>query len=165
MVVATDPTLRGIQIEYGGTGTLREYVRGGAFPVTNTNISTNASSLTIRQFAGTSRFSISGGSTEVIGSGSRSGAGSKSVTTSSASSGTIAGGSSPYAFLWQYVSGDTFTPNTSTSSSTTFTTSITVGAGGSVTKTGVYRCRVTDNASTVIFGPNCTVQATLEATS
>lgn len=116
-------------------------------------------------FYGKSNFSVSGGSTSVSGSSTRSGAGSKSVTTSSASAGTPVGGTSPYSYLWQYVSGDTFTPTTSTSSSTTFSVLITVALGESVTKSGVYRCRVTDSASNVAYGPNCTVEATLSEVS
>lgn len=108
---------------------------------------------------------VTGGSTFVTGSSTRAGAGSKAVTTSSASVGTVSGGSTPYSYLWQYVSGDTFTPNTSTSSTSTFTVTITVGLGESVTKTGIYQCRVTDNAGSVAYGPQCTVEATLSETS
>jgi len=164
-------TLSTIQTEFGGINPigLNEYYAGGAnvpSGTTGTNGAVPSSgAISMSIFYGTSQFSISGGSTSVSGSDFIFGAGTQNVTTSSASSGTITGGSSPYAFLWQYVSGDSFTPNTSTSSSTTFTTSITVGVSQSVTKTGVYRCRVTDNASAVIFGPDCTVEATLTETS
>ena len=109
--------------------------------------------------------SVSGGSTSVSGSSTILGAGTKTVTTSSASVGTVSGGSTPYSYLWEYVSGDSFTPNTSTSSSTTFSRNITVAVGESVTATGVYRCRVTDAASRVAYGPDCTVSATLTETS
>ena len=56
-VNVSNPGLRGIQAEYGGTGTLRAYVRGGAIvPINaNNNISTNANGLSIRQFAGTTK--------------------------------------------------------------------------------------------------------------
>jgi len=114
---------------------------------------------------GKSSFSVSGGSTFVDGSDTRLGAGSKTVTTSSASVGTIVGGTAPFSYLWQYVSGDTFTPNTSTSNTTTFSKNMTVSVGESVTNTGVYRCRITDSASNVIYGPNCTVETTLTETS
>ena len=109
--------------------------------------------------------SVSGGSTSVSGNATRSGAGTSTVTTSSASIGTVSGGATPYTYLWQYVSGDTFTPTTSTFSSTTFSTNITVGIGESVTKTGVYQCRVTDAAGATAYGPQCTVSATLTETS
>ena len=114
---------------------------------------------------GKSSFSVSGGSTSVSGSSTRLGAGSKTVTTSSASVGTVVGGTSPYSYLWEYVSGDTFTPNTSTSNTTTFSKILTVDVGETVEATGVYRCRVTDSASSVIYGPNCTVFAQLTETS
>jgi len=160
-------TLSTIQTEFGGTNPigLDEYYAGGAnvpSGTTGTNGAVPSSgAISISAFYGTSKFSISGGDPFVSGIGFISGAGTQAVTTSSASSGTITGGSSPYTFLWQYVSGDAFTPNTSTLSSTTFSTTITVGGAGEVTKTGVYRCRVTDNTSAVIFGPDCTVEATL----
>lgn len=108
---------------------------------------------------------VTGGSTSVSGSSTRAGAGSKAVTTSSASVGTVTGGTTPYSYLWQYVSGDTFSPNTSTSSSSTFTVTITVGLGGTVTKTGIYQCRVTDTAGNIAYGPQCTVSATLSESS
>lgn len=114
---------------------------------------------------GKSSFSVSGGSTSVSGFSTRLGAGSKTVTTSSASVGTVVGGTSPYSYLWEYVSGDTFTPNTSTSNTTTFSKILTVAVGEIVEATGVYRCRVTDSATNVIYGPNCTVFAQLAETS
>jgi len=109
--------------------------------------------------------STSGGSTNVSGSAVRIGPGNSSVTTSSASVGTVTGGTTPYSYLWGYVSGDVFTVNSSTSSSTTFTASITVGVGGSVTKTGVYQCRITDAAGAIGYGPQCAVSATLTESS
>jgi hypothetical protein len=108
---------------------------------------------------------VTGGSTFVSGGSTRTGAGSKVVTTSSASVGTVSGGSPPYSYLWQYVSGDTFTPNSSTLSSTTFSVTITVGTGETVTKTGIYKCRVTDSSGGTAYGPQCTVEATLSETS
>lgn len=109
--------------------------------------------------------SISGGSTLVTGSSTILGAGSKTVTTSSASVGTVTGGVAPYSYLWQYVSGDSFSANSISSSSSTFSTTLTVSAGQSVTSTGVYRCRVTDALSQVAYGADCTVEATLTETS
>jgi hypothetical protein len=106
-------------------------------------------------------FFVTGGSTSVSGSATRPGAGSLQVTTTSATVGTITGGTSPYSYLWQYVSGDTFSVISSTSGSTTFSTTITIETNGSVTKTGIYRCQVTDGVGRVIYGPNCTVSATL----
>jgi len=122
--------------------------------------------ISLSNFYGKSSFSISGGTTYVSGADTRSGGGGKTVTTfSSASAGTISGGTSPFSYLWQYVSGDTFTPTTATSSSTTFSKILLVTIGETTTATGVYRCRVTDNDSNVIYGPNCTIELSLSETS
>lgn len=164
-------SLADIQTEFGGSNPIgmNEYYAGGAYVPSGT-IGTygavpTSGTISIRNFYGTQKFSISGGSTSVSGSDTRLGAGSKTVTTSSASAGTIVGGTAPFSYLWEYVSGDTFSPNTSTSSSTTFSKNMTVSVGQTVTNTGVYRCRVTDSASNVIYGPNCTVETTLTETS
>ena len=164
-------TLSDIQTEFGGSNpiSLSEYYAGGANVPAGTTGTYGAvpssGQISIQNFYGTQKFSVSGGSTFVDGSDTRVGAGSKTVTTSSASVGTIVGGTAPFSYLWQYVSGDTFTPNTSTSNSTTFSKNMTVSVGESVTNTGVYRCRITDSASNVIYGPNCTVETTLTETS
>jgi len=119
--------------------------------------------ISMNNLRGKSSFSASG-TTSVSGSDTRLGAGSKTVTTSAASV-TPSGGTSPYSYLWEYVSGDTFLPNTSTSNSTTFSKNMTVSVGQTVEATGVYRCRVTDSASNVVYGPNCTVFTQLTETS
>jgi hypothetical protein len=164
-------SLADIQGEFGGSNpiSLSEYYAGGGLVPSGTTGTYGAvpssGTISIQNFYGTQKFSISGGSTFVDGSDTRLGAGSKTVTTSSASAGTIVGGTAPFSYLWEYVSGDTFSPNTSTSSSTTFSKNMTVSIGQTVTNTGVYRCRVTDSASNVIYGPNCTVETTLTETS
>lgn len=104
---------------------------------------------------------VIGGSTLASGSDTRFGAGSKTVDVPSVTVGTVSGGTAPYTYLWEYVSGDVFTITDDTASATTSSISITVDVGESATKTGVYKCKVTDNVSTVVYGPNCTLQATL----
>lgn len=71
---------------------------------------------------------------------SRSGGGS---LTSSAATGTAAGGAGGYSYAWTHVSGSNYTINSPSSASTTFTTTLT----GSQFKSGVYRCTVTDSLS------------------
>ena len=84
-----------------------------------------------------------------------------SVTATTGSTVTTAGGGQPpYAYLWQYVSGDTATPLNPASADTTFSRTVTQNAFFSVTLTGVYRCRVTDALSTVVFTGNVTVETT-----
>jgi hypothetical protein len=73
---------------------------------------------------------------------------------------TAGGGQPPYAYLWQYVSGDTATVLSPTNAVTAFSRTVTQNAFFSVTRTGVYRCRVTDALSTVVFTGNVTVETT-----
>jgi hypothetical protein len=109
-------------------------------------------------------FMTTGGSTTSSQYDTRLGAGTQVVTVPSFTAGTVSGGTTPYSYLWEYVSGDTFTINSPATAATTASIPITVGIGQSVTKIGVYRCRITDGASTVIYGPNCSLSATLEET-
>ena len=73
---------------------------------------------------------------------SRSGGGSATSNTVTA---TASGGAGGYTYAWTYVSGNSYTINSSTSASTTFTTTLVSGAY----KTGVYRCTVTSGGATV----------------
>jgi hypothetical protein len=73
-------------------------------------------------------------------SGFRTGAG--SVTTAAATA-TATGGTPGYSYAWTHVSGDTFTVNSESSASTTFTTTLSAGTF----KEGVYRCTATDSVS------------------
>jgi len=162
----TPLSLSGIQTEFGGANPigLSEYYAGGAYVPTGTTGTYGAvpttGAISIRNFYGTSQFAVLGGSTFVSGTNSRSGAGNVTTTTSSATGGTVVGGSTPYTYLWEYVSGDVATANTATSVSTTFTRTVAVGTGQTIVKSGVYRLKITDNQTNVIYGPNCTVQTT-----
>lgn len=71
---------------------------------------------------------------------SRVGAGS---ITSSTATATADGGAGGYTYAWAHVSGDSYTINSPSSAGTTFTTSVLAGQ----LKSGVYRCTVTDSAS------------------
>jgi hypothetical protein len=76
---------------------------------------------------------------------------------------TASGGQAPYTYLWEYVSGDTATATTGTSASTTFSRTVTQTSPFLVTRTGLYRCRVTDALSTIAYTGNVTVNTTHEA--
>jgi len=105
------------------------------------------------------------GSVSVFGGGTRSGTGSNTITTTAASV-TVTGGSSPYTYAWQYVSGDTAGVSTDTSSSTTFFRNMTITSlGQTVELIGYYRCKVTDNNGTIVYGPTCMVDTVLSETS
>lgn len=111
-------------------------------------------------------FTVTGGSTTASGIGFRTGAGSNTITSSSANVGTITGGNASHLYLWEYVSGDTFTVTSSTANSTTFSKLLSVsGVGESNVASGTYRCRVTDAASRIVYGPNCTITLTLSENS
>jgi hypothetical protein len=71
----------------------------------------------------------------------RSGAGS---VTSAAATGSGTGGAGGYTYAWTYVSGSSYTINSSTSASTTFTTNLVAEQY----KSGVYRCTVTSGGVT-----------------
>lgn len=64
--------------------------------------------------------------------------------TSAAATATASGGAGGYTYAWTYVSGDSFTINSSTSASTTFTTTLVSGGY----KLGNYRCTVTSGGAT-----------------
>lgn len=117
----------------------------------------SSGSISMNDLRGKSYFRVSGGSTAVFGAGSRLGAGSVAATTNAASGGTVEGGQSPYSFSWEYVSGTAATINSPNSGTTTFSRSASVLVGEMITRTGVYRCKITDGNGIVIYGPNCTV--------
>jgi hypothetical protein len=104
--------------------------------------------------AGVSPSTVSGSET-VLGTGSVS----VTVITGDATT-TVSGGSAPYTYLWEYVSGDTATVLNSTNAVTAFSRTVTQISPFTVVLTGVYRCRVTDALSTVVFTGNVTVETT-----
>jgi hypothetical protein len=77
--------------------------------------------------------------------------------TSDPATGTGAGGSGGYTYAWTYVSGDSYTINSPSSATTTFTTTL----ASEQIKTGTYRCTVTDSASNTA---SSTIEVQLEAT-
>ena len=81
--------------------------------------------------------SISPGSLYTIISGGGS-------ATSSSATATASGGAGGYTYAWTRVSGDSYTINSSTSASTTFTTTLSNGQF----KSGIYRCTVTSGSVT-----------------
>lgn len=68
---------------------------------------------------------------------------------------TASGGTAPYTYLWERFSGDTVTITSATDASTTFQFTNSFPTPDS--KTGVYRCVVTDATSTVAYSPNVSV--------
>lgn len=65
---------------------------------------------------------------------------------------TPSGGSGGYTYAWERVSGDTYTVTNPTSASTAFSTS-----ASNTSKSGVYRCKVTDSVSTVAYSTSFNV--------
>jgi hypothetical protein len=165
-------SLNDIKGEFGGptAPSLGDYYAGGTYVPAGTSGTNGAvpssGTISISSFYGTTKFSISGGTTSVSGSSSRFGAGFKTVVTSTASAGTVVGGTAPISYLWEYVSGDTgFGANSGTSSSTAFSIVLYVAGGETTVANAVWRCKVTDNSGSIIYGPNCDVEATLVETS
>lgn len=141
-------SLSDIKGEFGGNASpaLEDYYAGGSFVPSGTS-GTNgpvptSGTIGIFNFYGTSHILPL---TVTVSPGylykSRTGTGS---ITSNVDTGSGAGGVAPYTYAWTYVSGDSYTINSPASAATTFTTAVSSGA----TKSGVYRCTVTDSAST-----------------
>lgn len=68
--------------------------------------------------------------------------GGNELLTSALATGNETGGKSPYTYLWEFVSGDSFTINDPTLKSTTFQSNDT-----DVALLGIYKCTVTDDNS------------------
>lgn len=69
---------------------------------------------------------------------------------------TVTGGTPPYTYLWQRVSGNSSTFATSPTANTTDWI-FTGGGFGNPIKNSVWRCQVTDAASTTIYTANVSV--------
>ena len=94
--------------------------------------------------------SVSLSATAADGSAARA---SGSFTCTPSITATPSGGTPGYSYLWERVSGDTFTVSGSTTATATFSHSkVVVGMWS-----GVYRCKVTDSLSTVVYSGNVTV--------
>lgn len=113
-----------------------------------------------RKARGWNEYSASVSAYSASGSGTRTGAGTLAVTTSSVTASPHnASGSVTYA--WQYVSGDTFTVNAPTSAATTFSKTATLGdPPDSQSFGGGYRCKVTDADGNVTYTATVTVSTT-----
>jgi hypothetical protein len=104
-----------------------------------------------------SSFSAAAAPATVTGAGFVLGPG-NAVAITDTTTATPTGGTSPYTYAWQYVSGDTATVTSASSAATTFSRSVFMSPGDpTVELSGVYRCQVTDNNSTVVFTNNVTV--------
>lgn len=125
----------------------------------------SSGSISMNDLRGKSYLRVTGGSTLVSGTGGRLGAGNVTATTTQATIGTVEGGTAPYTFAWEFVSGDSASVNTSSSSTTTFSRTVAVTVGSSITRSGIYRCKVTDANGISVYGPNCTVFTTHTETS
>lgn len=96
------------------------------------------------------------GPLSVYGYGSRLNAGSVSATTNAATI-TVTGGSGSYTYAWSYVSGSPAVVTSPTSASTTFSRNASA-ADPANTLTGVYRCTVTDAATSLTATWDVTVR-------
>jgi len=148
-----------VRTEFTSIGTnanMSAYRRGGGIvPDTSTNasISTTSAGLALSQFYNASYVSVinhtvsksgdaSGGDSTAVSSGS------VAVTTNSVTA-TPANGVGPFTYSWVYVSGSTFTVNSSTSATTTFSkTAAAPSVDGTCNSfSGTYRCNVTDTGN------------------
>lgn len=84
-----------------------------------------------------------------------SGAASSGTTTTASVTSTVIGGTGPFTYLWEYVSGDLgITITTPTGANTTFSATVVA----SVNKVALFRLRVTDANGAVSYSPNLTVE-------
>ena len=144
-------SLADIQTEFGGGNpiSLSEYYAGGGLvpPGTTGTYGAVPSSgeISIRNFYGTSAavpLSIIISPSNIANT--RTGSGS---ITSDPATGIASGGSGGYSYAWTFISGNSYTINTPSTATTSFTTFLSAGQ----IKSGVYRCTVTDSSAATAF--------------
>ncbi len=140
--VSNSPSLSEIQSVFGGSGTLREYVRGGSrVPNISQNnaISTNPDSLSILQFAGATDSGATALSVTISGQTYVEDL-SPQYITSAVVTATATGGSGTKTYAWTHVSGTQFQVTGENTASLTTN----IAGRATMTFTGTYRCTVTD---------------------
>lgn len=94
--------------------------------------------------------------------GAGAGSGIFGSVTSETTTGTVSGGTAPYTYLWEQISGPgTVTANSPNSASTSFTDSA-VGEG--TISTSEWRLKVTDNTAAVVYSSYAIVEMTWDNT-
>jgi len=107
-------------------------------------------------------FTVSVTPTILTGAASSAVGGTVLVTTNTNATVTSSGAQSPVSFLWEFVSGHNgISANTPSSNSTGFSAGIPEPPpGGETTWTAIWRCKVTDNNSDVVYSANVSVALT-----
>jgi hypothetical protein len=86
--------------------------------------------------------------------GNSSGAAASGIVTTSSVTGTVQGGTGPFTYLWEYVSGEALiVPSTPTAAATTFSATVSDGVHDAT-----YRLKVTDSLSNVVYSENVEAQ-------
>ena len=131
-------TMTDVINEFGGTGELGAYLRGGSYVP---NITGNSGVPTALPIEMAQLCNASKAPTASASPSSVSGTGVAPATvTSGSTTCTASGGFAPFTYSWTFVSGTALTVNTPTSASTTFSHHfITTG-----TVNAVYKCVATD---------------------
>lgn len=141
---------------YGSSTNLSGYNRGGGIVPDHANtagVSATDAGLALSQFNGVtiptptgSHHSSSISPASVSGYGSTGSSGGNVAVTTDAATVSTSGGVGPFTYSWAHVSGDTFTVNSASSASTTFSKTMAAPSidGTSNISSGVYRCTITD---------------------
>lgn len=151
-----------VYTEFGApAGTpLGSFLRGGAYVpnVSQNNNVPTALPISLGQLLGaTKSVPLAASVSPTTVSGNVQSASKNPSVTSGAATVSASGGTGSYSYSWTFVSGNSFTINSPTSASTTFTAQVgTVASGTKYTISGVYQCTVTSGGSSVSAG-NVTV--------